>query len=274
MLVIVQGNLQGIVTSFLLGDDCAVFGRTCNWLLEKRVVAPFKNADIADGGLSGAEIAKFCAEKAFADVPEFYVEPNEDFENIYSESKRFWRNVCHSVESVVADVMKENGGGHVLRFEPQMKRWVLQFKKNRNTDRIISMCLGTASSQEYYRNSDTYAADGWYEEEVYDETGLLTGFVWNRISREEKHGIYRFETILESTTQAEAEAMLNKKTQSENAYLEVVGMTFGKDFSLGDIVCVQYEFGDCKNNFRRVINGVTLGFEIGAESLHVDFKEV
>ena len=274
MLVVVQGNLQGIVTSFLLGDDCAIFGKTCNWLLEKRVVSPFKSTDISADELSGAEIAVTCAEKAFSDVPEFTVVSNSDFENIYTATKMFWRNVCHTLESVVSDIMEECGGGHFLHFDTSAKKWVLYFTKNQSKNLIVSMCLGNTVSQEYCRSADSYATDGWYEEEVFNDDGLLVGFKWKQISRETKTGIYRFETILDSTTQPEAESMLEKKKQKNDVYVEVFGLDFEKDFFLGDIVCVQYEFGNLKNNFKRKINGVTLCFEDGKKTTHIDFKEV
>ena len=274
MLVIVQGNLQGIITSVLFGDDCAMFGKTCNWLMEKRVVEPFKSTDISSEEISGADIAALCAKNAFSDVPEIEIVPNADFESIYSSSKMFWRNVCHTLESVVGDIMEECDGGHFLYFNALEKKWSLYFTKNRPKNLIISICLGNAVSQEYCRNADAYAADGWYEEEIFDDEGLLIGFEWKQISKETKTGIYRFETILDSSTLAEAEAMLIKKKQSEGVYLETFGLEFEKDFSLGDTVCVQYELGSIKNNFKRLINGVTLSFEDGKTTTHIDFKEV
>ena len=274
MLVVIQGDLQGIVTSFIFGEDIAIFGKTCNWLLEKRVVTPFKSTDVSGDALSCADIARVCAQKAFYDVEEFEVAPTGDFTPVYSAERQFWRNVCHPLENVISDIMKENGGGHFLYFDRTAKKWVLNFTKNRQTDFVLSICLGTAVSQEYFRNADTYAADGWFEEEVFDSEGLLTGFKWNKISKNEKSGIYRFETILENESLIEAETALSKKIPEDGAYMEGAGYNFGKDFFLGDIVCVQYEFGDFRADFRRVINGVSLGFEEGRKTVHVDFKEV
>lgn len=274
MLVIVQGQLQGIVTSFLLGDDIAVFGKTCNWLLKKRVVAPFKSTDFSADILTCTDIARICAETAFSDVVEFEIADCHEFEQIYDTKKQFWRNVCHPLEDVISDIMRDNGGGHFLKFDPSKKKWILHFAKNRQTDFILSVCLGTASSQEYFRNAATYAADGWFEEEVFDSEGLLTGFKWRKISKNEKSGIYRFEEILDTETLAEAELGLIKKVQAEGARLELAAGHTDKDFSLGDIVCVQYEYDGFKKNFRRVIDGMSIAFEEGRQTVHIDFKEV
>ncbi len=274
MMVIVQGNMQGIITSFLLEEDCAIFGKTCNWLLEKRVVCPFKSTDISADKISGADIAAYCAQTAFADVPQFCVAQPEGFDSIFGSSKMFWRNVCHPLENVVKDIMDECGGGHFLLFDTSEKKWVLHFTKNRETSLIVSACLGNTASQEYCRSADGYASDGWYEEEVFDDEGLLVGFKWKHIVKEEKNGIYRFETILDSSTKPEAEAMLIKKKKTESVYTETIGLEFEKDFLPGDIVCVQYEFGNLKNNFKRIVNGASLSFENGMTVTRIDFKEV
>ena len=66
-LVAVAGGLSAIIVGYQVEDDLAIFGRTCNFLLSKRVTPAFSLLS----GHSG-ELAKGFAENAFSDVENFF----------------------------------------------------------------------------------------------------------------------------------------------------------------------------------------------------------
>ena len=70
-LLIVQGNKQAIVTGYFAGDDFAVYGRTVNWLLSRRV-APVLATETA---VDVETYARGLVSSAFSGVTGFVLGP-------------------------------------------------------------------------------------------------------------------------------------------------------------------------------------------------------
>lgn len=257
MLVAVCGSRQGIVTGVRFGEDCAVFGKTCNWLLSKRACPPFTSSKLNfDGSAYG--LAKQCVENCFADVENLRILPCGNFENIFAD-RIFYRNVYNPVSEVVEDILTLGGGGHYMYFNVQNKTWDLTVTRNKNTGLTVSENNKNTHSMEHIYEIGSCADSAWYEAEVYDSENLLTGFEWKNVSKNEKSGIYRWEVVFSAENSSEALKYLDKKTVTDEISSKIKRLKFEFDYNLGDVVNVVYKCADFNRRTSMVISGIHLG---------------
>ncbi|MBR2847512.1 MAG: hypothetical protein IKB89_05525 [Clostridia bacterium] len=273
LIVVVQGNKQGILTGFRIKDELAVYGKTCNFLLSKRMVPNFstKNLDIKKDVES---ISRYCVENAFADVENFVLGDIVGFDEIYTGDKHFWRNVYNPASEVVHDLMDIGGGGHFVLFDIKNKRWVFNTTKNEVNPMMISVQMKNAYDIENTKMVGDYCSCGWYEQQQTMEDGVRPDSVWTYIEKDEKTGIYRWEGKLAGLYESEATKELKSKKTTDDTELALRKIFFEKDFRLGDIIKLQYKFGKYERTISKIIDGVYLTFEHNNISEKPVFKEV
>lgn len=255
--VAVQGDLQAVITAKQVADgELVLYGRTVNWLLGKRVTPAFSTRT-SDIGTNAETIVRKIVADAFSDVDNFILadEIGIDFE------KHFWRNVYHPTSEVVKDCLDNADCGHRLIFDRSKKSWVFEIYKGNDLDILISVGSKTADSQTYCDDFQDYLSEGWYEK-ITDGGEIGEIGEWNLITLdEEKNGIYRWEGVLSGNSESEAESNLKSKNRKTVCECEVSGLVYGRDYSLGDTVRVQFELCGYKYCGKRRINGVKIWFE-------------
>lgn len=88
--------------------------------------------------------------------------------------------------------------------------------------------------------------------------------VWLYINNgTEEKGAKRWDTVLSGVkTESEATAEINKKTPKETATTETRNVEYKKDYGLGDVVCVHFEFADFKKVERKRITAVNIYHDV------------
>ena len=122
-LVAVWDRFSAIIVGFEMTDELVLFGRTCNWLLSKRI-SPGVVQTTAFPGKYAAEIAL----SAFSDTENFVLGsvPESQEESIeYSDGQ---------TSKIVADCLALGGLGHEVCFDIKNKRWVLNILKGDEND--------------------------------------------------------------------------------------------------------------------------------------------
>ena len=251
-LVAVQGKNTAIITGKKAGEDFAIFGRTCNWLLTKRIVPAFteKTGTVA-------ELACGLAQEAFADTENFACEVCGEFENSFSFKKEEYLPLF----DVISECLNLDGAGHELVFDVEKKQWVLQIRCGRELELLISEDNRNASYGEICEDILERYDVGWYRQKQETEEGQT--FVWTSVERSQAQGIYRSECLLSAQTQEEAERELAEKKKNFSLTIESLGVRWRTDYELGDVVRVQVKKGSLVCTGSKRITGVHLWYEEG-----------
>lgn len=250
-LVAVQGNQAAIITGKLAINDLTVFGRTCNWILSRRVTPDFTKNDTAE------VIARELVTDAFSDVANFTLGDLAGF----STPINFWRNTYNPTHEVIRDCMLNDNGGHEVTFDTVNKQWVFRCLKGVELPLIISEDNRNAYDTEYSEDMLNHYTAGWYETHPeIDDGEIVTDWIYLP-GDTSKTGIYRWETRLTGETESEANSDLKNKRYEEKVLAKLYNLKYGTDYNLGDTVRIQVKKGAFKTTVQRRITGVNLWYE-------------
>ncbi len=273
LVVISQGKKQGIVTGIRLRKNCEIYGKTCNFLLSKRLTPKFSTSSL-EIKKDVESIARYCVSNAFSDVDNFRLGDVLGFDEMYINGKHFWRNVYNPTNEVVQALMDNGGGGYSVLFDIKNKCWVYNTTKYRENNLLISVGMKNAYDMENTQMIGDYCSCGWYEKQQELVDGVRPDPVWTYITREEKSGIYRWEGRLDGLYESEAIADLKTKKVSDETEVSLRNLYFEKDYNLGDIVKLQYKFGAHEKTVKKLIYEIILSYENNKISEKPIFKEV
>lgn len=277
-LIIIEGENQAVCTGKVAGDELLICGRTLNWLLEKRVVPPFKTREIfGENFVSPYTIGNMVLERAFTSPPEIdengsYIDGTVDLQRVVENftlpeqtdaellDRHFWRNSANTCESVMEDISEMLGLGHRLVYNVGNKSW--DFEYISGVERNILVC-------EQNRNlyNSTYTVDllddasaGWYavyaadgDDEASDSNG------WRYIKKDtDISGMRYWEKPLEVSGASEAESRLAEKSVLKTVQGTFANMHYKTDYDLGDIIRVMVVYGSFREETKYKITGVNL----------------
>lgn len=251
-LVAVQGKNTAIVTGKKAGEDFAVFGRTCNWLLTKRIVPAFEKKT----GTAAALACGFVAD-AFADTENFICIPGSAFENTVSIEKDEYLPLM----DVVQECLHADGGGNELVFDTQQKKWVFRVLCGSNRSLLLSEDNRNASGGEVCEDILEQCESGWYKQKQETDNGET--YVWTKLDSAETTGVYRRECVLSAKTQEEAQRELSAMKKNISLTANGMGLKWRTDYELGDVVRVQIRLGRVQCIGEKKITGVHLWYEEG-----------
>lgn len=257
-LVAVQNGMAAIVVGKELRDELIIYGRTCNWLLSKRIIPEFE-------AVSGTppELAAGFVASAFADTDAFSVAEYRGGEVIEFESGQAELSV------IAADCLAQGNFGHRVNFNTAEKLWTFEVLCGKENDLIMSEANRNAYDTVISSDILELATCGRYYLQTDD--GLISTVLEGDI---EKSGIYRWETELEGRSAGDAGVSLAKKTERNEITLKARNAVFGRDYDLGDILRVQVIKGACRVTVKKRVRGVQIRFEQGACGEQPIFEDV
>ena len=262
-LVAKQGEFSAIITGYNAEDEFTVYGRTCNWLLKKRVTLPNEQTSVYSGTL-----ACTMASSAFSDVSNFVTE-NKSYGKVIS----FSSERPETAYDAITRCLKEGSIGHEIRFDTENKRWVFATLKSVSTNLMISESLKNASDTSIVADILDLADSGYYKKTTEDTEGNEV-IEYVLLQNGSKSGIYRWETVLSESNETEAKTTLNTKKENSTIKLSTHGIFYGSDYSLGDIVRVQIVKGVLKKTVKKRICGVEVKHTSSARYEQPIFEEV
>lgn len=119
-LFLVQDDRQAVVTGVQIGTDCAVFGRTPEWLLTKFLLTEFSAAEaVQQGALSaacGSKLACLAVQMGLKSVCSITTEAPDVDE---TDRSSYQIDSAKSVYDIVTDCLTEQHFGFSLRFDVQ-----------------------------------------------------------------------------------------------------------------------------------------------------------
>ena len=259
-LVVMQGNLSAIVVGKKLGDELIIYGRTCNWLLTKRITDAFYSTTNTIDALLKAKI-----EEAFQDSPLTLENTisNLPMVTISRDDK------CETFSFVQESLSLENLG-HELAFDPKNSRWIFKILRG-NEDNPLVISSVNKNAYDVSAESDllNLCTQGWYKTQQENDGESST--VWEMVPATPiKTGILRWESLLSARSESEALASVYNTQNTDKITLKTIGVHFGSheeflhnecDYALGDIVSVEWQSEKYRKRARKRITSVNIWYE-------------
>lgn len=351
-LVAVQGNLSAIIVGKKVTDELVIYGRTCNWLLTKRVTDAFTTTTDKIDTVLNAKV-----KAAFSDVENFEVVAFPNLPELTASRD----DKCETF-SFVQESLQLANLGHKLDFDFLNSKWIFKILKgndnnplvistvNRNAydvtteGDILNLChqgwykrqyqnmgewdpavnalldsdgntisgtdiaSGTDNSpissnfgkcwKVQFKDGSEYKSYKRFDMRLYpgdfvvcdNEKGILkksdkADTFWVKVPAQSSYtGISRWETLLSGSTENEALLELHNTRCANEIQGKTVGVRYGSeeeyqlnecDYTLGDIVSVEWQSGNYKERVKKRIVGVNLWYEpenIGEEPIFEDIN--
>jgi len=249
-LFIVQGKKQAIITGKQIGKDCVIYAKTPNWILSRRVLPYFSETE----GVTEQLVRSFI-ENCFSDCDCFVLGNecgDESISVLFEESH-------NELLCVICEALFNKGLGHRVYLDIQNKKWVFEVIKGVKRELDISESALSGYDAEYSFDMGEYFSDGFYERELTDEEKeALSLPIWEKIVKDDKSGIYRWEKVLYKTQETDAVRELSEKKIIEEISTKTRGLKFGTDYNVGDILNVKFEKGGLKRSLDMRVKEVNI----------------
>jgi len=254
-LILVQGDLQALVTAYLADDVLTVFGKTPNWILSRRTYPAFSVTG------TPAETACSIVEEAFSSVPNFVcqnlVKANENEKEVpLSREKR------SAVSDIVPELLNTVECGHRVRLDIKNKQWIFEVYAGKKLSLILSEANRNLTEVSISDDAQSFFSSAWYKKD--EEEEKIEGTY---------AGLYDWDTVLFATTQEEAKTELAKKEWTHTVKGSVACLKYKTDYALGDTVRVQVKKGTYTEDTKKRITGVELFWENEKSGEKIRFEE-
>lgn len=247
LMVEQDGKYWSIIRSIVENDDIAIYGRTLNFLLSKMVLPAFdeisNNVGLISQSLLNYSIG--CKIKIGNIAP---------FDKIVSFEKKDEYTV---LLSSLQEVLSLDGGGFSVRYEKSENKFYLDILRGTEKEFIIANEEGYGYDFSKELNALDYSNAAFYNKNIENEN--TTENVWTEIEAPESTpDIYKWYSVLSSTSELDAKAELSEKKIFDTVNISTEGFVFEKDFSLGDIIKVQFSNNGFIFTQKKRVTGITI----------------
>lgn len=241
-LVVKQHGLSAVIVGKELGNELVLYGRTCNWLLSKRIT-PKRSSETVYPGSLAVEMVK----EAFSDVANFVTCDAPKGEQAEFETRQ------GTTINAVRDCLALSNLGHELSFNDKTGNWEFSVLEGAESELILSEAHKNACDTKISSDILDLATCGVYDKKT------ATGYTSTEIAGDsEKTGIYRWEAELFGETENEAKNSLEKLTQKNKISMTTNEISWKKDYALGDVVRLQIIKGAYRTTEKKRVSGVEI----------------
>ena len=249
-LVVKQHGLTAVIVGKELGEELVLYGRTCNWLLSKRVTPKTMLSTVFSG-----KTAMGMVETAFSDVGNFVICDGPRGDSVSFE--------CRQTETLnaVKNCLELSNLGHELRFNDKEKKWEFNVLQGTERELVLSEAHRNAYDTKISADILDFATCGMYDKKT------TNGYTSTKISGDsEKTGIYKWEAILMGETESEASKSLEKLAEKNKVSMTTSEISWKKDYELGDIVKLKIIKGAYRMAEKKRVSGVEINTRRGEYS--------
>lgn len=241
-LVVKQYGLSAIITGKELGEELVLYGRTCNWLLSKRITPEMSLSTVYSGG-AAADMVR----TAFSDVNNFIIG------NVPTGNQVEFECMESETLDAVCDCLNLSNLGHELCFNEKTKKWEFNVLEGIESELILSEAHRNAFNTKISSDILDMATCGVYDKKTDD------GYTSTKITGDSgKTGIYRWEVKLSGETENEARISLEKCAEKNEISMTTDGISWKKDYALGDTVRLQIIKGAYRTTEKKRVSGVEI----------------
>ncbi len=250
-LICIYDGGQAIVTGWRIDDDIAIFGKSIEWLMTKRIIS---NLSLEDK--TAEQMARHVVNTAMGDFVTLGATLGGGTAKSYSTNRP------RTVYDVVCELMRDENSGFKLFADLNQKQFVFEIYGGAEKSLMFSQSGKTAHGVTYVKElQERVTGCLWYEKKTMNSDGKETT-VWDYVNSGEQTGAKQWSAIVSGIkTHAEASLALKEKTIKECIECETRRVEYGTDYILGDIIRLQFEYAD----FRRFVKRRVVEVEIYSE---------
>ena len=250
-LVLVDGERQGVVTGYDMSEGkMRIFGRSLNFLLTFRVLPPFditvadEVSDLCNSLIKSSRTYNAVVFPAFSDVVKLTFQSVYAFTNTVTMKKTDLTNVSDTI----IEVLNKDLAGHKVVADVEAKTYKVIVDKRVKTILILSEVINNITDVQFNSDGAGFANCGYYKRArtTGETTDTFVAVTTTAL------GLKRKESTLAGEILADATADLAKKTWTTTLKTKTIDLLENIDYTIGDIVVVQTEYGD----FEKRIVGV------------------
>ena len=281
-LLVVQGERQAVCTSHIIDDDIGIYGRTLNWFFEKRIVLPFQIEELGLERNDAESLVRYLVQQAYmvdrtmtAASGETVVLKKVDNFILAPSTGEAWpegdysRETSHKLIDVVIEYLDYIRCGQRLIADTKNKQFVFEIYQGQERQLRISEDNRNASGMKLTVDCLDYCNSGFFEktqEQAADEEqegNAQNTQEWFFVDQSDDiTPLLRFEGQLSGTTASEAKASLATKKKNKTIDAEVQRLRYGVDYSLGDILSVEFQSGSYRSLQKQRVIGINYYYEI------------
>ena len=231
-ICMVYGSRTGIVTGMRIENDFAVYGKTCDFILRKKVVLPYENLKI----YNPYNLCSHFLGNAFSSIdPITLKQTSETFDNIASSplAEKSPKTLYDTLCGIISDA----GLGYRMVFDTSAKKWVFELLKPGVSESTF-ICDSAAA----YDISMTFDTKNYFSHTLSKNSSGTYEFT----KKHDGTGLYRWEEL--SKTEEDLLCDLDFK---------FINTEFEKDYFLGDKFKIRTENG----TFRVTVTEVSISYE-------------
>lgn len=269
--VIARDAVTSAAGDFITLGEFTGLGKAQSYSTDKVRVLHDVVCEVLTGQNLGFRVVPDIAAKQFV----FLVYSGEESLCLLSPSNRTAYDMEYTVEK---QDMATNSGWYERRFI-DMGGWDAYNNLPRLSDSQASNAYTfyEITSETYYKNGDKYypverfgitCTKGYY---IYSDTSdgkwkatpVKPDTIWIHLNNSAEIGARRWDAVLSGIkTEDEALAEIAQLKRNEKSESETKSIEYGTDYRLGDIVRVQFEFGDFKKSEKKRVTSVSIYYDV------------
>ena len=245
--IVRQGDYTAIIIGYDIQNSAVFYGRTCNWILTRRISKKFTEETFAP-----QTKARSLVSTAFSDCSNFVLGDNIEATDTVTYGKSFNSTTFDTVKECLA--LKNYG--HSVTLDLVNKQWCFNVFKGIQRDFMRSEANKTAYDARLTYDILDLADCGYYEKEDTSSGSNVTTY----IKRVERSGILRWEALLSGNIESEAMSNLKLKKAKDGTTFSTRNIKYGVDYELGDIFKLQLVKGLYRAPMSRRVTGVEISY--------------
>lgn len=252
--VVRQGNYTAIIIGYDIQDTAVLYGRTCNWILTKRISKKF-----AEETFAPQTKARSLVSEAFSDCSNFALGTNISA----TDTATLAKDNDGTTFDYVKEILSLKNYGHSVSLDLTNKLWKFNITNGVQRDFVRSEANKTAYDARLTYDVLDLADCGYYEKEVTttDADGNeTTSTETTYLKRGSKSGLLRWESLLSGSTEGEALADLKLKKAKDDTAFSTRNIKYGTDYNLGDIFTMQLIKGLYSAPVTRRVTGIEITY--------------
>jgi hypothetical protein len=306
--VLTQGTGKAAVfTGLSLGENLTVYGRTPNWLLSRRLAAPFRAEDLSGVAKDTEGLAYWMVSQCFSpSADKLYT---AGAQGLSAQNEAYGFDEYRPLDRAVREVLDLQKLGHTVELDRANKRWLFRVLKGSARNVTLSEADKNAAEARYdrdvlesfngarylrkftdmgsYPSAETpslsnnsaanfgksykISADGTYFNAAFSKGDYLVcdtaNGAWKKADKADSFwteiasaasGIDRAVCVLRADNPQDAAAELAQKRAESVVSAKTAGLSFGKDYDLGDLLKARVQCGDFSKTAVKRVTGVRI----------------
>lgn len=247
-----QDELQAVIVIKKIDKhELILFGRTLNWLLEKRVVEPF------------SERTRKSLKEVSACVPD-YMDFYCPIDEVEEKEEKIERTGMETAEAAVSGILGLIGLGHEVRWDYGDTAPCFNVLEGKDNNLFFSEDYCNIYDTTYTDDLLDYASKGYY----------LKNETWKSVVKDELDGMKLFESVLSSDTKGEARKELEDLRWKNTVEGLTKRLRYKENYELGDIINMKFERDGFLAESKKRITGVHIWYEGEDEGEEPVFEDV